>query len=193
MRISTTAFVSLSLFLLSSCASTHKGKSGTIDAAVSELRGDDGSLRRDIDLNEDGQAEITNYYRARRDAPDMLLRKELDLNQDGKVDVISHLDDHGNLAREDIDSDYDGRFDWTDHYQNGARVMSEYDTDYDGRPNVLKYYVRGEDGVPYIERKERDEDGDGKIDVWERFNRDGEVTRTGRDTNGDGRIDVREE
>ena len=90
-------------------------------------------------------------------------------------------------------SDYDGAFDWTDHYQKGVRVMSEYDTDSDTKPNVFKYYIRSEDGSMHLDRKERDEDGDGKIDVWERFSLTGEVIRTGRDTDGDGKVDVREE
>ena len=92
-----------------------------------------------------------------------------------------------------MDSDYDGAMDWTDHYKRGVRVMSEYDTDYDGKPNVFKYYIEGDDGRMYLDRKERDEDGDGKIDVWERFSREGEVVRTGRDTDGDGKVDEREE
>jgi hypothetical protein len=71
--------------------------------------------------------------------------------------------------------------------------MSEYDTDSDNKPNVFKYYIRGEDGSMHLDRKERDEDGDGKIDVWERFALDGSVVRTGRDTDGDGKVDVREE
>jgi hypothetical protein len=84
-------------------------------------------------------------------------------------------------------------FDWTDHFQDGVRVMSEYDTDHDGKPNVFKYFARNDDGSVYIDRKERDSDGDGKIDVWERFNEEGLVIRTGRDTDGDGKMDVREE
>ena len=66
------------------------------------------------------------------------MRKELDLNRDGKVDVVSYFDTEGQLEKEEMDSDYDGRFDWTDRYQDGIRVMSEYDTDYDGLPNVFK-------------------------------------------------------
>ena len=55
---------------------------------------------------------------------------------------------------------------------------------------MYKYYSIGEDKVARLDRKERDSDGDGKIDVWERFNEAGEVIRTGRDTDG-GRQDGR--
>ena len=37
------------------------------------------------------------------------------MNRDGRFDVIS-LFDEGELTREEMDSDYDGAFDWTDHY-----------------------------------------------------------------------------
>ncbi|MBX2801597.1 MAG: hypothetical protein KTR31_28225 [Myxococcales bacterium] len=150
-----------------------------------------GLVEQEVDLDADGTTDILNYYRPRADAPRLLVRKELDLNHDGKYDVITFFDDDGNLSREEMDSDYDGRFDWTDHYKRGVRVMSEYDTDYDGVPNMFKYYIQDDDGAVYLDRKERDEDGDGKIDVWERFSKDGEVIRTGRDTDGDGKVDER--
>jgi hypothetical protein len=171
-----------------------KSSSDAYTTKVSErILEEEGLIEQLVDLDVDGRDDIRNLYRERADAPRLLVRKELDLNKDGKFDVLSFFDDDGELIREEMDSDYDGRFDWTDHYQNGARVMSEYDTDYDGAPNVFKYYIRNDDGVVVLDRKERDEDGDGKIDVWERFNDAGEVVRTGRDTDGDGRMDVREE
>ena len=154
---------------------------------------EEGLVGQDVDLDADGAPDIKNYYREGSGGPQSLARKELDLNRDGKIDVISFYDADGNLEREEMDSDYDGAFDWTDHYQKGVRVMSEYDTDSDTKPNVFKYYIRSEDGSIHLDRKERDEDGDGKIDVWERFALDGSVVRTGRDTDGDGKVDVREE
>lgn len=152
-----------------------------------------GLVEQDVDYDEDGVTDIRNHFRERPDAPRLLLKKEQDLNFDGNFDIVTVFDDEGKLLREEIDSDYDGRFDWTDHYKRGLRVMSEYDTDNDGQANVFKYYVEGEDGNPRIDRKERDEDGDGQIDVWERFSADGQVVRTGRDTDGDGKVDERME
>ncbi len=163
------------------------------DRVIEKSLPDEGLTLQEVDLDDNGTADIKNYYRDRSDAARLLVRKEMDLNRDGKIDVISIFDTDGALEREEMDSDYDGQFDWVDHYQNGDRVMSEYDTDNDGRPNVFKYYIRGTDGVVHLDRKERDEDGDGAIDVWEKFSMDGEVTRTARDTDGDGRMDVRED
>ena len=185
--------------LLAAVALTSCAKKATTAAEedrpspITERQTEEGLTQQDIDLDGDGKVEIQNFYRERADAPRLLVRKELDLNRDTKIDVVSFFDGDGVLEREEMDSDYDARFDWTDHYQKGVRVMSEYDTDYDGRPNVFKYYIKGDDGVARLDRKERDEDGDGKIDVWERFAPTGEVVRTGRDTDGDGKVDVREE
>ena len=146
---------------------------------------------QEVDLDRDGKPEIKNYFRTRTEDR-VLVKKEVDLNRDGRMDLISYFDDDGNLKKEEMDSDYDGRFDWTDHYRDGRRVMSEYDTETDGQPNVFKYYETA-DGVTHLARKERDTDGDGKIDVWERFDKSGKVIRTGRDTDGDGKMDERSE
>ena len=187
------ALVLTSTVLAPACGGKKTDSSATYETKVVERQlEEEGLLEQRVDLDVDGQDDIRNLYRERADAPRLLVRKELDLNKDGKYDVISIFDDEGDLTREEMDSDYDGRFDWTDHYKDGVRVMSEYDTDYDGKPNVFKYYIKNDDGAVVLDRKERDEDGDGKIDVWERF-KDGQVIRTGRDTDGDGRMDVREE
>jgi hypothetical protein len=185
----------LVLLVVGGCAKNKSSASTAATAVgkVSERPMENGLVAQDIDLDSDGAADIKNYYRERADAPRLLVRKELDLNRDGKVDVLSFFDPDGNLEREEMDSDYDGQFDWIDHYQKGWRMMSEYDTDSDGKPNVFKYYTKAEDGTMRLDRKERDEDGDGKIDVWERFSPTGDVIRTGRDTDGDGKVDIREE
>ncbi len=186
----------LATALLGVVACGGKRNDPTSDAYTSKvsekLNDTTGLVEQTVDLDANGTVEIKNFYRERAEASRLLVRKELDMNRDGRFDVISFFDDDGELIREEMDSDYDGAFDWTDHYQEGVRVMSEYDTDGDGAPNVFKYYIRNDDGVVVLDRKERDEDGDGKIDVWERF-KNGEVVRTGRDTDGDGRMDEREE
>jgi len=185
--------------LVAACGTkTRPAAAGDDNAYISKVKekemSESGLVRQSIDLDADEQAEIFNFYRERADAPRLLVKKEIDLNRDGRVDVISYFDGEGRLEKEEMDGDYDGVFDWTDHYQDGYRVMSEYDTDFDGVANVWKYYVRNDDGSqPRLDRKERDTDGDGQVDVWERFNSEGEVIRTGRDTDGDGKMDVREE
>ncbi len=183
------------LALFACAAKTEAVEEATSDPSrvISRSVDSEGLITQQVDFDGDGKAEVTNYFRDRSEAADLIVRKDLDLNRDARVDVVSYFDESGELQREEMDSDFDGRFDAADHYQGGVRVLSEYDTDFDGRPNVFKYYTANEQGRPVLNRKERDTDGDGKIDVWERFAPTGEVIRTARDTDGDGKMDVRED
>jgi hypothetical protein len=92
-----------------------------------------------------------------------------------------------------MDGDFDGSYDTTDYYKDGVRVMSERDTTFDGRPNVFSYYEASTSGRGKITHQERDENGDGEIDYWLRFDISGNVIKTGKDVDGDGKMDVREE
>lgn len=179
------------LSLASACGKSRGGVEDAVSHRVAERTTDDGLIEQQVDLDGDGVIDIRNHFRERSSGQRRLVRKELDLNRDGVSDVVSHFDAEGNLEREEMDSDYDGRLDWTDHYKEGVRVMSEYDTDYDGKPNMFKYFIEADDGMVHLDRKERDEDGDGRIDLWERFSPEGEVIRAGRDTDGDGKVDER--
>ncbi len=188
------AHLAATCLLLVACGKKSVDGAKAYDTPITEKPlPEEGLVLQEIDLDGDEMPEIFNYLRERTDAPRLLVRKEMDLNRDGKVDVISWFDETGRLEREEMDGDHDGTIDHVDHYQDGKRVMSQYDTDYDGVANVHKYYVRTEEGSMLLDRKERDTDGDGHIDVWERFDPKGEVIRTGRDTDGDGKMDVREE
>lgn len=182
------------LILLAGCAAKAPSNGAGADTGrVKETRTAHGALIQEIDLDRDGRPDIINHYVERRDAPRLLVKKELDLNRDGRIDVRSYFNSAGQLEKEEMDTDYDSVFDHVDYYRDGVRVMSEYDTDGDSRPNVFKYYTRTSDGTVMLERKERDEDGDGRIDLWERFDASGRVVRMGRDTDGDGKMDVRED
>lgn len=149
---------------------------------------DGGLTEVTVDLDGDGRAEVTNYVRARTDAPDLVLRKDVDLNRDGRVDVRSVFDDGGLRVEENLDQDFDGRADWVDHYINGKRSYAEIDTNFDGVFDVFKYYENG-----LVRRKERDSNGDGRIDTWEYLDGGGNVVKTGRDIDGDGKMDTRED
>lgn len=148
----------------------------------------DGLTQEQVDLNRDGRAEITNFYRERVDAPRLLLRKDTDLNLDGKIDVRTTFDDGGQRVQEEMDGDFDGRTDWVDHYISGRRTVSDVDTDFNGSFDLFKYYENGK-----VRRKERDTNADGRIDAWEYLDDAGTVIKTGRDIDGDGKMDVRDQ
>jgi hypothetical protein len=148
----------------------------------------DGLTEEQVDLNSDGKAEVTNYYREREGATRLLVRKETDLNRDGKIDVRTTFDDAGLRVQEEMDGDFDGRADWVDHYISGNRSYSEIDTDWNGTFDLFKYYESGK-----VRRKERDTNADGRVDFWEYLDDKGVVVKTGKDNDGDGKMDVRDQ
>ena len=190
----TTALLGLALLtLLGGCKKQYADDDfndayESLQKHVSEKVTEDGLLLVEVDLDKDEDFDVYNYYRELTKNKRLLVRKEVDSNRDGRIDIISKFDDQGDLQTEDMDRDFNGTFDWTDHYQNGRRVMSEVDSDSDGTADIFSYYNKGK-----ITRKERDRDNDGRIDYWERYDEDGLVIKTGADTDGDGKMDVREE
>lgn len=179
------------------CATTRSANTDSDGQGMDRIREiklvEEDLILQEVDLDGNGTADVFNYFRERSAASRLLVRKKIDLDFDGRVDVISTFDEDGALATEQMDGDFDGQIDWTDHYQNGVRVMAEADSNYDGQSDIFFYYSVAGDGRPRIERKERDTDGDGRIDFWERFDERGVVVRTGRDTDGDGKMDERDE
>jgi antitoxin component YwqK of YwqJK toxin-antitoxin module len=169
-----------------------KDDEGTLPSIVEKTL-PDGLVLQEVDLNNDGRPEIFNYYRERSDAPRLLVRKDADLNRDGNVDIKSWFNDFGMLELEEMDGDFDGQIDLWDHYQDtdgdksAERVSSEVDTDYDGKPDVFTYFRNGK-----VIRKERDTNGDDRVDHWEKFDESGNVVKSGRDTNFDGIVDERD-
>lgn len=153
----------------------------------------DGLVLVEVDLNADGKPEVFNYYREREGAERLLVRKDTDLNRDGRVDVRSWYTDTGLLEMEEFDGDFDGQYDIWDYYQDvdgsgkAVRVANHRDMTYDGKPDVFVYF---RDGL--IVRKERDTNGDGIIDHWEKFDSEGKVIKSGRDANYDGSVDERD-
>ena len=186
------------LFLLFACgASTSKvdPKSAAETVAntpkppiVTNEATEEGLRCQKIDLNIDGKVDVWNYYRDRTGATPLLLKKEIDLNWDGNKDIVTTFTQDGHIQKEEMDQDFDGQFEWIDHYQGNKRVMSEIDTDVDGKYDLFRFYEGDK-----VRRKEQDTNGDGIIDFWQHLNEQGEVTKIGRDLDGDGIMDVRED
>ena len=162
---------------------------GSTAGVLGERPTADGSLiEQQIDLDGDGDADVYNFWQERSDGPRLLVRKESDLNRDGKIDVRTSFDASGQIVLEEMDGDFDGTVDWTDHYQGGKRTLSEVDTNYDGAFDLFKIYESGR-----VSRKERDTNNDGRTDFWEYLDAEGNVVKVGRDVDGDGVMDVRED
>ena len=59
-----------------------------------------------------------------------------------------------------------------------------------GKPDVWKYTRKDASGKEILLRKEKDLNGDGKVDTWERYEPDGSLSRVAYDLDFDGRPDV---
>jgi hypothetical protein len=202
MRIDMRFWLTL-LILVAGCAK-KPAKSAADEAPkykpIVEKTTPEGLILQEVDIDADHHPDTFNYFRERSGAPRLLLRKEVDTNRDGKIDQITYYNDEAKIEREEVDGDFDGRFDWVEHWQaeiqvdgtagRWRRMMAEADSDHDGVMDTFTYY----DGpAGQVTRKELDQDNDGRVDFWERFDDKGVVTKTGRDTDGDGRMDERNE
>jgi len=172
---------------------SSKNLDDEVTGRVFEENLEDGTIRQEIDLDGDGTINIVNVYRPTDSVGRLPIAKKVDLNLDGRMDVFTEFTPEGGMKVERIDTDFNGKVDWIDFYQDGSRVKAEIDSNFDGEMDIFCYYRRMPDGTTTIERKERDTSGDGQIDMWERFDEQGQVIRTGRDTNGDGEMDERTE
>jgi hypothetical protein len=90
---------------------------------------------------------------------------ELDRNADGKVDYRVYYDGNGRVSREELDFNYDGRMDTFYYYVGGVLQREEVDTDNNGRIDLWVYLLEG----TFVQRYERDIDGDGKPDLVRNF------------------------
>jgi hypothetical protein len=75
-----------------------------------------------------------------------------------------------------------------EHHKN--EIVTEYDLTHHGKPDVWKYTTRDASGKEILLRKEKDLNGDGKIDTWEKYNPDGTLARVVYDLDFDGKPDV---
>jgi hypothetical protein len=69
-------------------------------------------------------------------------------------------------------------------------ILSEYDLTHDGKPDVWKYVVKDAAGKETLLRKEKDLNGDTRVDTWERYAEDGALVRVVYDLDFDGKPDV---
>jgi len=136
-----------------------------------------------FDLNQSGKPNLWKYTRRGADGKEVVVRRERDLNGDGRVDVWEYYDDAGNLEKQVVDLDFDGKADVVMYFEHGQMVRKESAFGFDGKPHTVAYYEKGK-----LVRKEKDENGDGKIDYWEYWE-NGEIDRIGIDTDGDGKVD----
>jgi hypothetical protein len=108
-----------------------------------------------------------------------------DANSDGKVD-IQHVNKDGREVCRSADVDFDGKVDQFTFYDASGEVRRrETDLDGNGVPNMVDHFQQGK-----LVLRELDTANQGKFDTWEVFDAaTGKRTRRERDGNGDGRVD----
>ena len=105
----------------------------------------------------------------------------VDRDGDGRTDHWIFRE-AGEIKREVLDENFDGRPDRTLHYDLASHEIRaiEEDTDFDGRTDT---WTAVRDGA--IARRRADANGDSHVDTWSFF-REGILTRLERDSSGDG-------
>ena len=123
-----------------------------------------------------------------------ILRIEADRNLDHRADQIIHYDERGLAASEELDDDFDGRFETRTFIRAGNVERSEVDTDGDGYADLRSSFRDGvldnsstmnpATGLPLrvehyrlgqLMEAEVDTDRDGRLDTRLRYDRLGEV------------------
>ena len=92
------------------------------------------------DVNRDGRPDLWEYY----DESGRLLHKSIDTNFDGKADLQQSYEE-GELVRRESDRNFDDRIDLTDEFdpKTGERTRSTFDVDFDGRADLLVLFSNG--------------------------------------------------
>ncbi len=68
-------------------------------------------------------------------------------------------------------------------------IVTAYDLTHSGKPNAWRYFVKDASGKEILVRKEKDLNGDGKVDTWERYAPDGTLVLVAYDLDFDGKPD----
>lgn len=175
---------------------THGGRAAGRPGIVT---GADGVTRYEVD-----KGKVQAYY----DHWGRLERLEVDSNGDGKPDRVSHHMGKKQPSLIDIDTDFDGRIDRWEYYDDagqltkigasrrggapdlwavldvqGKVVRREYDDDHKGKVNRVEILDGGR-----VAQTEVDSDRDGRIDRWQHWSQ-GRLTSEELDTDGDGKPD----
>ncbi len=91
---------------------------------------------------------------------------DIDTRGDGVIDYRVSYDRNGNVASEELDYDHDGVMDTFFFYKEGVLEHEEIATSGHGKVDLWIYLTP--DGK-YVQRYERDTNGDGKPDVVRTF------------------------
>lgn len=134
-----------------------------------------------LDSNNDGKPDIKRIF-------DKSAGRELchiaDINHDGKPELYEYYDQGGQIRRREFVYDDTGVVASVEIYEGGKLVRRELDTSGQHRIDTVDTY---DPSTGKRTKRERDSNGDGKIDQWWSFG--AERTEIAMDKNGDGQPD----
>lgn len=189
MRVWRLTVLALVVIGLAACGKRNSKDDYAITGPTFE-RDEDGNLVRKFDIDGDSKPDVTKTFKEFPSADDpsvtesRMIKKEVDVNSDGNINMRRLYNEVGDLMREEVDTDLDGRIDVINHIDNGNLVRKDLLDPETGEVVVSRFYFDGN-----IQRVEQDTNDDTKVDYWE-FYEQGVLDRIGRDLNGDGRADT---
>ncbi len=139
-------------------------------------------IKNFIDKNQDGSADMEVFF----DKSQEKTRLISDSDFDGKKDVWQFYQDN-KLSRVEKDENKDGQVDCVEHY-NQAGMLEKIEEKSQGKTLLTWFYDSRE--IPI--RGEEDKTCDGKIEIWYLYE-NGVLKQVREDTNGDGKPDLWEE
>jgi hypothetical protein len=135
--------------------------------------------RLEEDSNGDGRRDRVSHHAGKKD-PGLI---EIDTDFDGRFDRWEQYDDTGHLVRVGASRSGGGPDIWEVLDAQGQILRRDYDDDHDGKIDRSEILEAGR-----VVRTEVDADRDGRVDRWQRWDR-GHLTREELDTDADGRPD----
>jgi hypothetical protein len=92
-------------------------------------------------------------------------KSETDANGDGAIDYVVYFDKRGAKEHEEYDYNSDGKMDDFLYFTDGIPKREEIDSDFNGKIDLWIYILEGK----YIQKYEKDTNGDGVPDVSKSF------------------------
>ena len=129
--------------------------------------------KKGYDLNQDQKEDMWRIT-AKKGELEYLDHKAFDFNFDGKVDFRRYFDPQGQRIRDESDLDFDGLNDLVVHYEGNQMSKKEIHLQGPRKVDVFEYYEEGK-----LRCSEIDDNADGLLDRWERFDPESKKKKEG--------------
>lgn len=136
------------------------------------------------DTNGNGKIDLAVHKKN-----DIIYLKKIDNDDSGKFDVEEKYDENGEMLREGVDTNKDGKVDDFYYYDGEILLKEEIDTNYDEKPDLWVLFEYGTNNSFKGCVIEKDNNFDGKPDEWHYSDEKRRIIRKEKDLNFDGKVD----